>query len=471
MEKNVLVVDDDQMSLKLAEFILKQNSVSVRTVNSGEACIEMLKTVGGFDLVLLDIEMPGLSGIETLERIRGDKDIAGTKVIFLTSCEPDKYDDISKRLQVSSFISKPLFPAEFMERVKKALCSDESSEKETILVVDDDVMNLKIAQHVLEKDYQVVCASSYRETLVYLEKTVPSLLLLDFHMPSMNGIELLSEIRKMEKCKDLPVVFLTADNDRETEIQVFRAGALDYIQKPFVPEVVLERVKRILSLKRLQNNLEKEVEKRTSELQESHRKQEILSLQVVKTLASTIDAKDRYTNGHSLRVAKYSKAIAQRAGKSLEEQNEIYFVALLHDIGKIGIPDSIINKTSRLTEAEFNSIKQHPSIGVGILKNISEMPNIEIGAHYHHERFDGNGYPEGLKGYDIPEIARIIAVADSYDAMTSHRSYRTALPQDVVCKEITKGRGSQFDPFFADKMIELIDADANYEMCEKAGTN
>lgn len=466
MKTNVLVVDDDMMSLKLAEFILTQNSLAVQTVNSGEACIELLKTVGGIDLVLLDIEMPGMNGIETLERIRADKDIANAKVIFLTSCEQSKYDEVSKRLRVDAFISKPLFPAEFMNRIKSVLHPSDEPEKDSILVVDDDTMNLKFAQHVLGKTFNVECAPSYKEAFAFLDRQLPALVLLDFHMPGMNGIELLAEIRKMEKCKDLPVVFLTADNDRETEIQVFRAGALDYIQKPFVPEVVLERVKRILALKRLQNNLEKEVEKRTSELQESRRRQEILSLQVVKTLASTIDAKDRYTNGHSLRVAKYSKAIAQRAGKSLEEQNEIYFVALLHDIGKIGIPDQIINKTSRLTDEEFNAIKQHPSIGVGILKNISEMPNIEVGAHYHHERFDGCGYPEGLKGYDIPEIARIIAVADSYDAMTSHRSYRAALPRDVVRSEIEKCKGTQFDPFFADRMLELIDADVNYEMCE-----
>jgi putative two-component system response regulator len=231
-----------------------------------------------------------------------------------------------------------------------------------------------------------------------------------------------------------------------------------------VPEVVLERIKRILSLRKLQENLESEVERRTAELEESRRKLQVLSLQVVKTLASTIDAKDRYTNGHSSRVAKYSREIALRAGKPVEFQDEIYIVALLHDIGKIGIPDNILNKSSKLTDEEYETIKQHPSIGVEILKNISEMPNIEIGAHYHHERFDGKGYPEGLAGYDIPEIARIIAVADAYDAMTSRRSYRSALPQEAVRSEIVKGRGLQFDPDFADVMLQMIDDDVNYEM-------
>ena len=290
------------------------------------------------------------------------------------------------------------------------------------------------------------------------------LALLDVHMPGKNGFELLAEIRKIKHCNDLPVVFLTADSDRETEVRVFKEGGLDYIQKPLVPEVVLERIKRILSLRELQVNLESEVERRTEELEESRRKLQILSLQVVKTLASAIDAKDRYTNGHSSRVAKYSKEIARRAGKPVEFQDEIYFIALLHDIGKIGIPDYILNKNSKLSDEEYETIKQHPSIGVEILKNITEMPKIEIGAHYHHERFDGKGYPEGLAGYGIPEIGRIIAVADAYDAMTSRRSYRSALPQETVRSEIVRGRGLQFDPDFADIMLQMIDEDVNYTM-------
>ena len=324
------------------------------------------------------------------------------------------------------------------------------SQKKTVLIVDDDRMNLKFAEHMLSSTYDVVMANSYEEALDYLSKELPALALLDVHMPGKNGFELLAEIRKIKHCNELPVVFLTADSDRETEVRVFQEGGLDYIQKPLVPEVVLERIKRILSLRELQVNLESEVERRTEELEESRRKLQVLSLQVVKTLASAIDAKDRYTNGHSSRVAKYSKEIARRAGKPVEFQDEIYFIALLHDIGKIGIPDYILNKNSKLTDEEYETIKQHPSIGVEILKNITEMPKIEIGAHYHHERFDGKGYPEGLAGYGIPEIGRIIAVADAYDAMTSRRSYRSGLPQETVRSEIVRGRGQQFDPDFAD---------------------
>ena len=468
--KKILIVDDDQMSRKLAEFVLKKDGYNISSVESGSACIEHLKNNNDIDLVLLDIEMPQMNGIETLENIRADKSIAETKVIFLTANDFSKYKEQSKRLGVLDFISKPVYGPELLERIKDVFAKETTASKDTILVIDDDRMNLKLAEHMLAPFYNVVTSLSYKEALDYLSKDLPALALLDVHMPVMNGFELLAEIRKIKGRDDLPVIFLTADSDRETEIRVFREGGLDYIQKPFVPEVVLERIKRILSLHKLQTSLESEVRRRTAELEESRRKHEILSLQVVKSLASAIDAKDRYTNGHSSRVAQYSKEIAHHLGKSIEYQDEIYFVALLHDIGKIGIPDNILNKNTKLTDAEYEIIKQHPNIGVEILKNITEMPNIEIGAHYHHERFDGKGYPEGLAGSEIPEIARIIAVADAYDTMTSRRSYRDALPQDVVREEIAKGRGLQFDPVFTDIMLKMIDEDTRYEMREEEQT-
>jgi putative two-component system response regulator len=192
-----------------------------------------------------------------------------------------------------------------------------------------------------------------------------------------------------------------------------------------------------------------------------------MSLEIVQTLSGTIDAKDEYTNGHSRRVAKYSMEIAKRFGYSEEEQQNIYLIGLLHDIGKIGVPDEIIRMPRKLTDEEFAIIKNHPVIGASILSNITSMPNISAGAHWHHERYDGRGYPDGLKGEEIPEVARIIAVADAYDAMTSNRSYRSYLPQEKVRSEIENGKGSQFDPTFADIMLHMIDEDTEYSMQEE----
>lgn len=189
--------------------------------------------------------------------------------------------------------------------------------------------------------------------------------------------------------------------------------------------------------------------------------------QTAYALASAIDAKDEYTHGHSERVAEYSEMLAFESGKNPVECKEIYFIALLHDVGKIGVPGSIINKTSRLSDEEYEIIKSHTVRGYQILSQITQQPSLSIGAHYHHERYDGKGYPEGLKGEDIPEIARIIAVADAYDAMTSKRSYRDALPQETVRSEIEKGLGTQFDPVFGKIMLNLIDSDKNYNMRER----
>ena len=191
-----------------------------------------------------------------------------------------------------------------------------------------------------------------------------------------------------------------------------------------------------------------------------------LSVEVMEALAHTIDAKDEYTKGHSVRVAKYSRMLAERLGLSDEDCESVYYMALLHDIGKIGVPNEIINGKSKMTDEEYAVMKTHPVVGSDILSEIKSRPDLMIGARWHHERYDGKGYPDGKAGEDIPFFARIISVADSYDAMTSNRSYRKFLPQDVVRSEIEKNCGTQFDPDIAKCMISVIDEDVNYEYHE-----
>ncbi|MBQ6028452.1 MAG: HD-GYP domain-containing protein, partial [Treponema sp.] len=192
-----------------------------------------------------------------------------------------------------------------------------------------------------------------------------------------------------------------------------------------------------------------------------------MTIETAEALASAIDAKDAYTHGHSTRVAEYAREIARRLEKSEAACRNVYLAALLHDVGKIGIPNEIINKRGKLTPEEYDKIKEHPAIGAQILANITQIPHIADGAYYHHERYDGRGYPSGLDGKKIPEIGRIIAVADAYDAMTSNRSYRNQLPQDVVRKEIGQGIGSQFDPDIARIMLQMIDQDKDFKMREQ----
>ena len=337
-----------------------------------------------------------------------------------------------------------------------------------ILVVDDDAANLRMASHILsEEQMRVSCLKSGEEAIKFLQENRPDLILLDIHMSGMDGFETIDVIKRNKATADIPVIFLTANDDSNAETRGLEAGAMDFIKKPFMPEILLLRIRHTIDLVRLQADLAREVEIKTQEVVAQHEKLEKMSMQIVKALSGAIDAKDTYTNGHSTRVAEYSREIAKRAGFSKESQDEIYMMGLLHDVGKIGIPDTIINKPSKLSDEEFAIIKTHPIMGENILNNISEFPRLLTGARSHHERYDGNGYPDGLSSEEIPIEARIIAIADAYDAMSSKRSYRDVLPQEVVRSEVEKGKGTQFDPALAEIMLSMIDEDVDYQMRER----
>lgn len=219
------------------------------------------------------------------------------------------------------------------------------------------------------------------------------------------------------------------------------------------------RISYSMMLKKAEiENSKRDIERKTSER---------MLDELIKALASSIDAKDAYTHGHSERVAQYALKLAQKLNLSNEECKEVFYAGLVHDVGKIAISENIINKTGRLTDEEFEVIKSHPARGEKILTKIEDMPYLALGAKYHHERYDGKGYPSKAMGEEIPLLARIIAVADSYDAMTSQRSYRNTLDQKIVKQEIWKGIGTQFDPLVAKHMISMIDADVDYDMREK----
>lgn len=308
-----------------------------------------------------------------------------------------------------------------------------SETKYWVVVVDDDVANLMMAGNVMSKNgMRVTALKSGKALLEYIDsintKEMPDLCLLDIKMPDMSGFETMMLLRLNKKGKELPVIFLTADESEETEARGLSLGAMDFIKKPFVPEVLVLRVKHIIDLVRLQRNLANEVKVST---EENHK----LFIHVISALVAVIDAKDINTKGHSERVAKYAKEIARRYGYDERKQNDIYLIGLLHDVGKIRAADS-----------------EHTIFGARILANVSEMPSLALGARYHHERYDGSGYPKGLAGEKIPEYARIIAVANSYDTMRCEGM----LSQDEIRDEIEKCKGVQFDPKFADIMLEMI---------------
>lgn len=322
--------------------------------------------------------------------------------------------------------------------------------KKTILIVDDDRMNLVTAQKFLIEEYKVVGVNSGKQAFKYLMKYRPDLILLDIFMPEIGGFEVMKLLQENEDWCKIPVIFLTADKKTETESKCFQMGAHDFITKPFEPGIMLNRIRRAIELDGYRKDLQRRLEEKTREV-------ELVTIQAITTVANTIDAKDDYTKGHSIRVAYYSEALARKIGWSEDEVQNIHYIALLHDIGKIGVPDSVLNKPFKLTNVEFELIKNHTVMGAEILKDIKMFPNVSVGAKYHHERYDGKGYPSGLKGDEIPVVARIIGIVDSYDAMTSNRVYRKRLQDEMVRQELVRGKGSQFDPYLVDQFMELLE--------------
>ena len=322
--------------------------------------------------------------------------------------------------------------------------------KKTILIVDVDRMNLVTAQKFLMEEYKVVGVKSGKQAFKYLMKYRPDLILLDIFMPEIGGFEVMKLLQENQDWCKIPVIFLTADRKTETESKCFEMGAHDFITKPFEPGIMLNRIRRAIELDGYRKDLQRRLEEKTREV-------ELVTIQAITTVANTIDAKDDYTKGHSIRVAYYSEALARKIGWSEEEVQNIHYIALLHDIGKIGVPDSVLNKPFKLTNVEFELIKNHTVMGAEILKDIKMFPNVSVGAKYHHERYDGRGYPSGLKGDEIPIVARIIGIVDSYDAMTSNRVYRKRLQDEMVRQELIRGKGSQFDPYLVDQFMELLE--------------
>lgn len=319
-----------------------------------------------------------------------------------------------------------------------------------ILVVDDDRFNLVVAYDALKKDYRVSLANSGHEALQILEEKEVDLILLDIEMPEMNGMETLERIKGNPQTAMIPVMFLTGISDNKVEAKCIELGAQDYIIKPFYEPAMLVRIKRILELEGLRKHLELMVADKTKEI-------ECLTIQTITSFANSIDAKDSYTKHHSQHVAKLAEKMARKLEWDINEIRNLYYSALLHDIGKIGIPDYILNKPGKLTDEELTIIKKHPVIGGEILSEVTVVPYLSVGASNHHERYDGSGYPLGKKGKEIPLVGRIVCIADAVDAMISTRAYREAGTIEFAISELNRCSGEQFDPELVQIMIGILE--------------
>ncbi|MCH5252454.1 MAG: response regulator [Lachnospiraceae bacterium] len=344
--------------------------------------------------------------------------------------------------------------------------------KNVILVVDDDKANLMRAQTILSSDYRVSAANSGKAALKYLENNRPDLILLDINMPEMDGFEVIEQIRQNKEIADIPVIFLTADNQVNTEIKCFQAGAMDFVGKPFVPDVLRSRVSKAIELEHYRNNLERMVEEQAEKITENMRLISQMQDSVIVGMANLIESRDGSTGKHVKNTQMYVKMIADELHKRNlfpEELTDDYIenlrkAAPLHDVGKINIPDSILKKPGKLDDEEWEIMKSHTTKSRKIIKmiiaDVEDKEYVKMAediALYHHERWDGTGYPMGLSEEDIPLSARIMAVADVFDALYEERVYKPPVrPIERIVQIMMEGRGSQFDPVIIDVFVEMI---------------
>lgn len=355
--------------------------------------------------------------------------------------------------------------------------------RHAVLFVDDEVNILKAVKRLLRNEpWEVLCAARPQEALELLDTSAVQVVVSDQRMPEMSGVDLLSAVR--ERHPDVVRMMLTGYTEMNVAVEAINRGEIfRLITKPWNDEELKatlrqafdhfdlkEEIKRLNQVTREQNfklqdmnrNLEYKVRERTKQVAEKHHELRTAYIQTIRTLAEAVDAKDAYTRGHSERVGVYASKIAREVGLPRELIERVYIAGLLHDVGKIGIRDYVITKPDRLTAEEYEEIKRHPEIGAKILEPVSFLSDVVECVRHHHEWYDGSdkGYPDRLRGDRIPLPSRVILVADTVEAMTSDRPYRTGLPLETVVRELHKYSGSQFDPSCVDACLRLLDREA-----------
>jgi len=317
----------------------------------------------------------------------------------------------------------------------------DTPETATVLVVDDEPVNIDLLQAYLEAEgYQVMTAYWGEEALKKAFARQPDLVLLDVMMPGLDGFEVCRRLKADPRTQFVPVVIITALQEPKAKIAGAEAGADDFLTKPFDHVELLARVRNLLQIKHLTDRLEH-------------------AESVIFALAEAVEAQDPYTEKHLQRMASLSERLARAAGLDPYQVMSVRYGGILHDVGKIGVSEAILRKPGPLTEEEWAEVRAHPAIGARIVQTMHLAQQIAPIVRSHHERWDGRGYPDGLKGKEIPIGARIVALVDAYDAMSTDRSYRAALPPEVIRAELEQNAGRQFDPALTVLLLRLLEED------------
>ncbi|HNU75514.1 MAG TPA: response regulator [Deltaproteobacteria bacterium] len=435
-ELRILIVDDSAVVRSVLSKELLRSGVQVTQAENGQQALDIALRKE-FDLIITDVEMPCMNGIELCRRLKSDPRTQQIPIVILSSL--DSEEDIRKGFLAgaSTYITKAQAKESLIETIETVLQKTTFQRGRLILVVDDSsTVRTLVEKGLKEVGFEVVKAENGRAALEILKNERPDLILSDIDMPEMNGEEFCKAVHSDPLLATIPFVVLSANNDRPIMRRMLQIGADSYLVKPFNIDQLVITVEKLLSDKLLLLYKEKE------RLETEQR----LILASITSLCCALEARDAYTRGHSEAVASIATRIAAGMGMSREETDLVMLGGKLHDLGKIGVVDSVLLKPGKLSDEEFAIIKRHPVIGADILRPVPSLAKILPIVLYHHERIDGKGYPEGLKGDRIPLWARITAVGDTYHALTSDRPYRAGMDREKALQIIESASGTQLCP-------------------------
>ncbi|WP_461209799.1 response regulator [Desulfocurvus sp. DL9XJH121] len=451
-DPRILIVDD---SITIRKALLKQLKALGAVVTQAEDGAKGLETArrhaGEFDLVISDVDMPHMNGFEMCEAIKSDPSTSSTPVLILSSRDRDEDIERGFRVGADGYLTKSGGPDKFLASVREFLDRQDVIRNRVVLVVDDSGYIRKTVASALDKaGYKVQSAKNGREALDMLKDGVrPDVIISDIDMPVMNGVQFCMRVLADPELENIPFLIMSADDDSALVRRMYQLGAAAYLVKPFGMEQLLHTMEKLLS-----DHFRKLLREK-----ERLRHEHTLMLGSITSLIQALEARDVYTRGHSEAVAEIAVGMGRVMGFEEDELESLEIAARLHDLGKIGIPDSVLLKPGKLTLKEYEIIKTHPTIGAEILKPIPSMEQLIPAVLSHHERMDGKGYPQGLKGKDIPLWARIIAVGDIYHALTSNRPYRDPMPEERVLAIIDEAKVSHLCPDCVAVFMKMISGD------------
>ncbi|MGN7611285.1 response regulator [Magnetococcales bacterium HHB-1] len=444
IKAKVLVIDDSSSVRLFLHNLLSSMNLDVETATDGQEGLEKLAQ-SSFDLVITDLLMPIMDGVTFCQKLHANKETRQIPVIVMSAFDSEQEIDQSFAAGATCYVAKREVQKRIPELIEKLLTQIQQRNQWLIMVVDDSLAIRTHLQQGLEHEgYRVITMKNAQEALDYLELDQPDLIISDIHMPGISGYTFCQEVYNRYKSNKIPFVAMSVQGDRGAIQRMLQHGATTYIAKPF----------NLLQLTSLVNKLLSDQFQQLFHEKERLAKEQNLLLSSISSLVTALEARDTYTRGHSDSVSMIVRGMAKTMNMDLVDMEQITTAALLHDIGKIGIPDHILLKPDKLTDDEYETIKQHPRMGAIILKPIPSLEKITEVALYHHERMDGKGYPHGLQGQDIPLWARITSVADTYDALTSDRPYRKGMHDEKAFQILKEGKGTQLCPDCVDLFFQ-----------------